>query len=48
MLNWIQDWVAYVLKNNSLGSELESYINSKNPKTPGDVEYWTNQYFLER
>lgn len=26
------------------GSELESYIVSKNPQNTYDVEYWTSQY----
>lgn len=28
----------------SHGSELESYIVSKNPQTTYDVEYWTREY----
>lgn len=28
-------------------SDVESYIISKNPKTPGDVEYWMQQYYYE-
>ena len=26
------------------GSELETYIVSKNPQSTYDVEYWTNQF----
>ena len=28
-------------------NDVESYIISKNPKTPGDVEYWMQQYYYE-
>jgi hypothetical protein len=27
--------------------DIENYILSKNPKTPGDVEYWMQQYYYE-
>ena len=46
------EWVGFVFKqihtNHALGSDLESYILSKNPKNAGDVEYWTQHYFLTR
>lgn len=29
-------------------SDLESYILSKNPQTPGDVDFWTAEYDNER
>jgi hypothetical protein len=29
-------------------SDIDLYITSKNPKTPGDVEYWLNRYNLEQ
>lgn len=29
-------------------SDLESYILSKNPQTPGDVDFWTAEYDNDR
>lgn len=51
MLNWIQDWMTHVwehAKQSQTQNELESFIASKDPKSVGDVEYWTQQYFTKR
>ena len=48
MANWVGYVINQVQPKNSLGSDLESFILSKNPKTAGDVEYWTQYYFLYR
>ena len=39
-------WVQTLLKLQHQ-NEVERYIISKNPKTPGDVEYWLQQYYYE-
>jgi len=33
-----------LLSNQSYGSQLEQYINSKNPKDIGDIERLTNEF----
>ena len=33
-----------LLSNQSYGSQLEQYINSRNPKDAGDVERMTNEF----
>ena len=40
MFKKLIDW----LNSNSKQSSLESYILSKNPQTPADVDYWTREY----
>lgn len=40
----IQKMFERITEPNNYGTELETYIVSKNPQSTYDVEYWTNQY----
>ena len=44
IIAYIQKMFERAEKPTTYGSELESYIVSKNPQSTYDVEYWTNQF----
>jgi len=44
MLNTILGWVQKTLKPASYTEQLEQFIISKNPASPGDVEYWARVF----
>ncbi len=41
-------WNLLTDSQQQMGTELERYIISKNPKTVSDVEYWQHRYMLEQ
>ena len=44
IIAYIQKMFKRIKESNTYGSELETYIVSKNPQSTYDVEYWTAQY----
>ena len=48
MFESIMNWFANLFAPATYQSELEAYLESKNPQTPGDVDHWLAQYDDER
>lgn len=45
-LNLLEAFFGFI--SNNYGSELENYINSRNPQNEGDVERFTREYNYSR
>jgi hypothetical protein len=48
MFETLAQWVAKVFAPTTYQSNLEAYLESKNPQSPGDIEHWLKRYDDER
>jgi hypothetical protein len=47
-VNFFKTFFNGFLKPATYQSELEAYLESKNPQTPGDVDHWLAEFDNER
>lgn len=48
MLKTFAQWVANLFAPETYQSNLEAYLEAKNPQSPGDVDHWIAEYDNER
>jgi len=48
MLKAILNWLSKIFGPVTYQSELEAYLEAKNPQSPGEVDHWIAEYDNER